>query len=368
MTVPMINLFQPVPTTAPTTILGDSAKLNPKDMVKNMNDMFVIMVPKNSRAIRGEVNIKKFLYKDVVNPHKFKQETEFTEEEKKMAERYKAVKNVSAVIKSFLPARHLETLNDYAQQVRNEFRKLCVSPNLNYMTRENSEEFTKFVKEIIQKQDATIELIVCDWSNIQIEFERQLKLAIPDITEDELRLALASLPSPEKFKKSYENTFVFQTMGFDSMTTQVDFRSDKVKTAQEVAEDDFKEIIGGALAETMTYLDGLMASVVRGKIENRTRGFMPEISVRLSEKTKFTGNYHIEAIVAKCEILPDLVNNINVLTETIEDIATDIYYLLSSYEMLSFIETINYQKFELEMLEILSDSRKKKAKTTKKGH
>lgn len=363
---PMINLFQPVPTTAPTTILGDSAKLNQADMVKNMNEMFVIIVPKNSRAIRGEINIKKYLYQDVVNPHKFKKQEDFTEEDKQMLERFKAVKNVTAAIKSFLPSKYLDELQEYSNKVRTEFKRLCVSPNLNYMTREAAEEFQKFVKEIIQKQDLTVEKIVFDWDNIEIEFARQLKLAVPDITEDELRNALKALPTPEVFKKSYLNTFVFQTMGFDSMTTQIDFRNDKVRTAQEVAEDDFKEIIGNALCETMGYLDGLMASIVKGKIASRKRGLIPDIGRRLADKTKFTGNYHIEAIAAKCDNLSNMLNNAPVLAEYVEEIATDIYYLLSTYDMISYLEEINYLEFDLSYYKMMAESRKKKV--NKKGN
>lgn len=356
MSQPMINLFQAVPTTAPTTVLGDSAKLNPSDMVKNMNELFVIMVPKNSRAIRGEINIKKYLYKDVVNPNKFKDETDFTEEDKHMLERFKAVKNVSAAIRSFLPKAYIDELSEYTNQVRLAFRKHCVSPNLNYMTREASEEFQKYVKEVIQKQDATVERIVLDWDNIKKEFMRQLKLAVPNITNVELNNAMAALPSAEQFKKSYDNTFVYQTMGFDNMTTEVDFRSNKIKTAQEVAEEDFKEIIGTALAETMGYLDGIMASVVKGLIAPRTKGLIPDIGKRLNDKTNFTGNYHIEAIAAKCDNLPQYVNNAELLAEYVEEIALDIYCLLSKYDMLKFIEEVNYQEFDLDTYKLLAES------------
>lgn len=360
MTQHMINLFQTLPTSAPTTVLGDSTKLNPADMVKTMNEMFVIMVPKSSRAIRGEVNIKKYLYKDVVNPYKFKDEADFTEEDKKMVERFRAVKKVSAVIKSFLPDNYKNELFDYQYQVRKAFKEHCISNNLNYMTRESSAHFQAFVKEIVQKQDMTIEKICMDWENIRTGFKHQLKLAIPDITNAEMNSAMMALPSAESFKASYDNTFIYQSMGFDNMTTEVDFRSDKIKTAQEVAEDDFKEIIGGALAETMSYLDTIMVSITKGVIASRTRGLVPEIGKRLEDKTKFTGNYHIEAIAAKCELLQKEINDAETLSEIIEDIATDIYYLLATYEMTDYLNQHAYQEISLNNLKILAKTKNQK--------
>lgn len=357
MTEHMINLFQPVQTVAPTNILDDSKKLNPSDMVKTMNEMFVIMVPKPSRAIRGEVNIKKYLYKDVVNPYKFKNEEDFNEDDFKMLEKFKAVKKVSAVIKSFLPDQYRSELFDYQYQVRKAFKEHCVSNNLNYMTRDASEHFKSYVKEIVQRQDLTLEKICLAWEDIRNEFGKQLRLSIDGITDAELANAMTALPTAEVFKNSYNNTFVYQTMGFDNCTTEVDFRSDKVKTAQEVAEDDFKEIIGNALAETMSQLDTLLVAMGKGVIASRTRGMVPEISKRLEEKTKFTGNYHIEAIVAKCDGLSHYLNNSDELPEVIEDIATDIYFLLATYNMTKYLEEIAYQEVNLDDLKILAKTK-----------
>lgn len=357
----LINLFQPVQNAAPTNILEDSKKLNPADMVKTMNDMFVIMVPKASRAIRGEVNIKKYLYKDVINPYKFKAEADFTPEDHKMAERFRAVKKVSAVIKSFLPDGYRNELFDYQYQVRKAFKEHCISNNLNYMTREASEHFKSYVKEIVVKQDLTLERICLAWDTIRSQFEKQLRLSIDGITDAELANAMTALPTPEHFKKSYENTFIYQTMGFDSCTTEVNFRSDTIKTAQEVAEEDFKEIIGSALAETMSQLDTLLVSIGKGVIASRTRGMVPEISKRLDEKTKFTGNYHLEALVAKTDNLCHYLNNSDELPEVIEDIAIDIYYLLSTYDMTKYLEGMTYQEIVLNDLKVLANTKSKKA-------
>lgn len=361
MTQNLINLFTPVPAMAPTTVLADSKKLNPKDMVKTMNEMFVIMVPKSSRAIRGEVNIKKYLYSDVVNPYKDKKEEDFTDADKKMLERFRAVKKVSAVIKSFLPDAYRNELFDYQYRVRKSFKEHCISPSLNYMTRESAEHFKAYVKEIVQAQDHTLDRICADWDLIKEEFKRQLKLAAKDVTDDDINSALRALPTPEQFKLSYDNTFVYQTMGFDNCTTEVDFRSDKIKTAQEVAEEDFKEIIGGALAETMGYLDILSVAIGKGDIAPRTKALVPDIHVRLREKTIFTGNIHIEAIVAKCETLPQYLNDADALPEVVEDIATDIYYLLDTYQMTSHLNTKEYQALRMNDLKVLSKTKNKKA-------
>lgn len=360
MTQPMINLFKPVPTTAPTNILGDSKKLNPADMVKTMNDMFVIMVPKSSRAIRGEVNIKKYLYKDVYNPYKTKEEKDFDDADRAMVERFHAVKKVSAVIKSFLPDAYRNELSDYQWQVRKAFREHCMSNNLNYMTREAAEHFKSIVKEVVQKQDISLEKICTNWEDIKTQFRQQLKLAIPDITDMELGNAMTALPTSEDFKASYDKTFIYQTMGFDNMTNEINFRSPDVKTAQEVAEDDFKEIIGGALAETMSYLDTVMASLSKGAVASRTRGLVPEIAKRLESKTKFTGNYHIEAIVAKCETMQQTVNDTEMLPELIEDIATDIYYLLETYGMTIHVDEQIYQELSMKDLAVLAKTKSKK--------
>lgn len=358
----MINLFTPVPSATPTTVLGDSVKLNPKDMVKTMNDMFVIMVPKSSRAIRGEVNIKKYLYKDVTNPFKDgKKEEDFTDEDKEMLERFRAVKKVSAVIKSFLPDQYKNELFDYQYQVRKAFKEHCISPNLSYMTREASEHFKSFVKEIVQRQDQTLTRICSDWDLIEDEFKRQLALAVKGITDDEMAKAMCALPTPEQFKASYDNTFVFQTMGFDNCTTEIDFRSDKIKTAQEVAEEDFKEIIGGAMAETMNYLDIVSVAIAKGEIAPRTKALVPDIHTRLREKTIFTGNIHIEAIAAKCELMPQYLNDADALPELVEDIATDIYYLLDTYQMTSHLNKQDYQVLKMDDLKVLSQTKNKKA-------
>lgn len=355
----MINLFQPVQNIAPTTILEDSKKLNAADMVKTMNDMFVIMVPKHSRAIRGEVNIKKYLYKEVVNPYKFKAEADFTPEDFAMAEKFRAVKKVSAVIKSFLPDRLREELFDYQYQVRKSFKEHCVSNNLNYMTRESSEHFMSYVKEVIHKQEMTLDKIVLAWEDIRNEFKKQLKLAIEGITDSELANAMSAMPSPEAFKESYKNTFVYQTMGFDSCTTEIDFRSDKIKTAQEVAEEDFKTIIGNALAETMSQLDTLLIAISKGVIASRTRGMVPDIAKKLEEKTKFTGNYHLEVLVAKCDTLNHYLNNSDELPEVIEDLAIDIYYLLSTYDMTRYLEELSYEEINIDTLKILASTKTK---------
>lgn len=265
--------------------------------IKAMNQNFIIVRPLRSRCVIGQLNIAKYLL-NVRNPLSEKKKEEFTPEDMKEYKRYQELKRVNATFNTFLPTDIIHSLSRIRNEVRNYYSCCCVNPYLPYMDKNvYKEQFEPFVKEKLGKLQEVLVEVEQNWEKIINEFSECLMIAMPEISNKDRTEIMNSLPGLEEFISSYQNVFLFEVDNFSKQKQRVNFMSEKVKSAKEIACDDLKKIIKDALIELIEKCDRFVKAAKDGTVKPRTRGMFNELSENLKFKTAFLGNQYINDVV-----------------------------------------------------------------------
>lgn len=335
----------------PTKKEQGSQELFSEDTVKSMNEHFLIVRPLRSRCIVGQLNIARYLL-NAENPLKEKKREEFSESDMKKYKRYQELKRINASFNTFLPTDVYKRLNHIRNEVRSMYTRCCVNPYLPYMEQVvYKTEFAPYVKGKFEELKEILSEVETNWERIIEEFKSSLLLAIPDLSEEDVRDILFDLPSKNEFVTSYNNVFLFEVDTFSKKKNRINFMDSEVKSAQEIAMDDLKKIIKDALIELIEKCDRFITSAKEGTVRPRTRGMFNELSANLSFKTAFLGNESVKEIVQTLSDMQDC--SVDQCCEACDEAVVAAYKFLSESHLLERSDLRSLKSYSNQLLKSL---------------
>ena len=316
-------------------LVKDSADLKDKPL-NAMKGSFVEVSFVRSRSIKGAIDIKKELFKDIIDPHTFKSEKEFTQKDWNDFERYQAKNSVVAKFASFMDPETLFGIKQIEGKMSRIHRSYCLSPELSYMRKEDVKDFTSEIMNEVKILNLTIKNICNEWDSMLERFSADVRVIVKGITDEEVEKMLTYIPSKEIFAASYRGKGEFIVTGINSTMKQYNFETGEYKTANDIVEDDLKSIIASVFSEVFESVDRIFGFVSSEK-KYLKKSSLERTANIFKKRTEFLGNDELNRLLEKIEAVSPL-SNINDLKADAENIAIHVYRLMIKYEIKDIVK------------------------------
>lgn len=315
-------------------IINDSKNLNNESLLQTFNKNIIEVIPIRNRAIKGAKDIKKILYKDIYEKVKVIDYNNLSETDKKLLEKWKAINTLEAKIKTILPEEYAKRLNRLQSQARNAYKSACLSESVAYMTNDQFKALMSQMQEYRQDCDEIIDEITGNWGFVESDLRSRLQKLNVDIDETEIDKIIESLPSPEKFRRSYDNIFVYKTSAINKNDFVVDAGTSQVKNAEDYCKDNIQLFYYETLYYVYRKLDEKLSKLFMqtSKIV-KTHAGIKQLAERLKKLDVFE-NRRIKDLKKRVAELY-FMEDIDELSQKMEVICKEIIDIMLDYELCS---------------------------------
>lgn len=337
-------------------IKKESSNLN-EDIVDSLNQQLVAVYPIRTRTLKGSFSIKKILFKSLFEQIEQLDWNCLNNEDRELIERYKALDAVDAKIKSFLPKDKINALMSVQNKARVFYKGLCIDDEVPYMTMENYEELKVGILPFVEECNNIIKGIVDEWGYVKYSLKVELKKIEKNLTEKDIEMIVNAIPSPEKFKKSYDKAFLYECRGIEANKQVIDFASGTVRGGEAAIMDELNTLIEKKLKHSIEVLDATLYGFYHKNDKQicRMRKTIKALARQLIKSTSFLGNVSLENIANKLNSLCKIENDYE-LTMEAEMVGKTIIDMLLKYEYIDSVKELDTLVFTEEKMQQLTNA------------